>query len=77
MGIEDSDGDKSDKLHQLEDCLVSYAKEGKNVVIIIDEAHTIVNKEILEDLRMLLYFLGLRREQKRLIRRLQEMPGRV
>ncbi len=54
LGIENLGVDKSDILHQLEDCMVSYASEGKNVVIIIDEAHTIKNMETLEDLRMLL-----------------------
>lgn len=53
LGI-NTEGDKADILHRLEENLISYARERKNAVIIVDEAHTIETKEPLEDLRMFL-----------------------
>lgn len=47
-------GDKVDILHSLEESLYSYAREGKNAVIIVDEAHTLQDEKVLDELRMLL-----------------------
>jgi type II secretory pathway predicted ATPase ExeA len=43
-------------LESIEDILVNNENDGKNTVIIIDEAHVIENREIFEQLRLLLNF---------------------
>jgi len=47
---------KTDLLHILEDILLNNFYDGKETVIMIDEAHIIEDKEVLEELRMLLNF---------------------
>ena len=47
-------GDKVDILHSLEKVLLSFAKEGKNAVLIVDEAHNLKSRRVIEELRMLL-----------------------
>ncbi|MDO9575460.1 MAG: AAA family ATPase [bacterium] len=48
------EGDKVDIFHSLEESLLSYAREKKNAVIIVDEAHSLHDEKVLEELRMLL-----------------------
>lgn len=45
---------KSDILHTLNEILVNSADDGKNTVVIIDEAHLIEDRLIFEELRLLL-----------------------
>ncbi len=47
-------GDKVDILHSLEKVLLFYAKKGENAVIIVDEAHNLKSRRVIEELRMLL-----------------------
>ncbi len=47
---------KSGLLHRLEELLHQNMKEGKDTVIIIDEAHLVENLETFEELRLLLNF---------------------
>ena len=49
-------GGKFDLTHYLNDILYGSVKENKNVVIIVDEAQIIKNKDIFEELRLLLNF---------------------
>jgi len=48
------EGDKVDIFHSLEESLLSYARDGKNAVIIVDEAHNLKSRRVIEELRMLL-----------------------
>lgn len=57
-------GDKVDILHSLEKALLSYAKKGGNAVVIVDEAHNLRSRKVIEELRML---LNLHYERKFLI----------
>ncbi|MCE5251661.1 AAA family ATPase [bacterium] len=56
FGIESNTISKLDLLHAFNDFLFNSAREGKNNVLIIDEAQLIINKLILEEIRLLLNF---------------------
>jgi len=47
---------KTDLLHILEEILMNNFYDGKDTVVMVDEAHIIENKDVLEELRMLLNF---------------------
>jgi len=47
---------KTDLLHILEEILLNNFYDGKETIIMIDEAHVIEDREVLEELRMLLNF---------------------
>ncbi|OIN97945.1 hypothetical protein AUJ66_01885 [Candidatus Desantisbacteria bacterium CG1_02_38_46] len=47
---------KSDVLISLENVLLNNIRDGKNTVVIIDEAHSIENREVFEEIRLLLNF---------------------
>ena len=54
FGLESITGSKIDLLHSFNDLLFNNSKNGKNNVLIIDEAQLIINKLILEEIRLLL-----------------------
>jgi general secretion pathway protein A len=56
LGIESAADSKLDLLHALNDQMVKSLNEGKNTVVIIDEAQAIEDPETLEELRLLLNF---------------------
>lgn len=55
LGVKDNlPYQKTDLLHLLNDILVNNFNDGKNTVIIVDEAHIIEDKQVFEELRLLL-----------------------
>ncbi|MFC1608079.1 ExeA family protein [Candidatus Latescibacterota bacterium] len=56
FGIEISNDSKIDLLHTFNDFLFNNARSGRYNVLIIDEAQLIINKLILEEIRLLLNF---------------------
>ena len=56
LGTEDPPLRKADVLNNLNDILLSNMRNGKETVIIIDEAHAIDNDNIFEEIRLLLNF---------------------
>jgi len=56
LGIIPSNGSKVSLLRGLNDRLLNNLKDGKDTVIIVDEAHCIRDPEVFEELRMLLNF---------------------
>lgn len=56
LGVKDAPKDKTALLHTLGDLLNQNANDGKNTVVIIDEAHVIEERVIFEELRLLLNF---------------------
>lgn len=56
LGVNTPQGTKVDLLHSLNDEMVKNMKDGKHTVIIIDEAQTIDDMNIFEELRLLLNF---------------------
>ena len=56
FGLKTPSQSKSEMIHQLNDYLYQNLKEGKNTVIIVDEAQLINSSEIFEELRLLLNF---------------------
>lgn len=54
LGVADIGGSKVDVITKLYDRLSAIAEEGKRAVIIIDEAHMLRGKEVLEEIRGLL-----------------------
>ncbi len=55
-GEKDYHSEKLELLHRLNDILYKSAEDNKNVILIIDESQAITNKEVFEDLRMMLNF---------------------
>ena len=49
-------GNKFDLVHRLNDIVYSSANEDKDVIIVVDEAQIIKNKDIFEEIRLLLNF---------------------
>lgn len=47
---------KVELLHQLENILYENVEKGEHNVILVDEAHTIVNEEVFEELRLMLNY---------------------
>jgi general secretion pathway protein A len=41
-------------MNEIKDCLMEHHKEGKEIIVILDEAHLIKDSELLEELRLLL-----------------------
>ena len=56
FGLESINGSKIDLLHMFNDFLYNNARTGKNNVLVIDEAQLIIDKLILEEIRLLLNF---------------------
>jgi len=57
LGVKDNlSRKKTDLLHLLNDILINNMNDGKDTVIIIDEAHVIKNTIVFEELRLLLNF---------------------
>lgn len=56
LGISPPTTDKADLLRSLNHRLLNNVQEGKDTVLIIDEAHIIKDPEVYEELRMLLNF---------------------
>jgi general secretion pathway protein A len=56
FGIEVSTESKREMIHLLNDLLYSNLEEGKNTVIIVDEAQLVNNEQTFEELRLLLNF---------------------
>lgn len=56
LGIKEPPIRKSDILNLLEDILLNNLRNGKDSVVIIDEAHAIDNDSIFEEIRLLLNF---------------------
>ena len=47
---------KTDILHLMEEMLLNNSYDGKETILIVDEVHVIEDKEVLEEIRMLLNF---------------------
>jgi general secretion pathway protein A len=56
LGAGDLPTGKADVLILLNNILLNNAKDGKNTVIVIDEAHAIEDKNVFEELRLILNF---------------------
>ena len=56
LGVEDDSQSKADFLHALNEEMLKNMKNSKDTIIIIDEAQVIKDKEIFEELRLLLNF---------------------
>ena len=56
FGLETTAGSKIDLLHAFNDFLFNNSRAGKNNILVIDEAQLIINKLILEEIRLLLNF---------------------
>ncbi|OIP63323.1 MAG: hypothetical protein AUK29_06780 [Nitrospirae bacterium CG2_30_53_67] len=56
FGLKTTAQSKSEMIHQLNDFLYQNLKDGKNTVIIVDEAQLINSSETFEELRLLLNF---------------------
>ena len=56
LGVENKSQSKTDLLHSLNEKMLKNVKEGRDTVIIVDEAQVIKEKEIFEELRLLLNF---------------------
>jgi len=56
IGIENKSQSKTDLLHALNDRMLKNVENGRDTVIIVDEAQVIKEEEILEELRLLLNF---------------------
>lgn len=56
FGIRSSAAGKLDLIHEINDKLISNFQNGKKTVLMIDEAHLITDKNILEEIKLLLNF---------------------
>ncbi len=56
LGVAHPPGNKADVLIALEELVTSHAKEGRDTVILLDEAHAIEDPKVFEELRLLLNF---------------------
>lgn len=56
FGVKSLSAGKLDLLHEINDKLISNFQKGKKTVLMIDEAHLITDKTILEEIRLLLNF---------------------
>lgn len=56
MGVSSPAANRAAQFRSLNDHLVTNAQSGKGTVLLIDEAHTIKDEAVFEDLRMLLNF---------------------
>ncbi|HEX9779936.1 MAG TPA: AAA family ATPase [bacterium] len=61
LGVEHPPAGKADVLMQLGSLLRDHAREGRETVIVIDEAHVISDPRVFEELRLLLNFQDERR----------------
>ncbi len=56
LGGEDMPMNKTDVLNRLNEVLINNMRDGKNTVVIVDEAHSIEDRNVFEELRLLLNF---------------------
>jgi len=56
MGLTSVPQDKADVIHRLEEALLNNYRDGRETILIIDEAHIIEHRETYEEIRMLLNF---------------------
>lgn len=56
LGVNNPPLHKSDVLFQLQDILSNNSRDGRETVVVIDEAHAIQNQDIFEEIRLLLNF---------------------